>query len=171
MLKFNPLIRYLLKKLIILSVFNQLWPISFYSTMTYQFLINYDLSVFIQLWPISFYSTMTYQFLFNYDLSVFLKECRCCDRMLVEFTTTCDFKPCSWQGVLDTTLCDKVCQWLTTSRWFSPCTLVSSFNKTDRLEITYSLLKVASNTIIPAVNFIAWCCIEYTSPEQGSNSH
>jgi hypothetical protein len=42
------------------------------------------------------------------------------DRMVVEFTTTCaisayyhkscEFEPCSWQGVLDTTLCDKVCQ-------------------------------------------------------------
>jgi hypothetical protein len=39
--------------------------------------------------------------------------------MVVGFTTTCtisayhhsfEFKPCSWQGVLDTTLCDKVCQ-------------------------------------------------------------
>jgi hypothetical protein len=27
--------------------------------------------------------------------------------------------PLRW-GVLDTTLCDKVCQWLTTGRWFSP---------------------------------------------------
>ena len=44
-----------------------------------------------------------------------------CDHMLVGFTTTCainayqrlscEFEPCSWQGVLDTTLCDKVCQW------------------------------------------------------------
>jgi hypothetical protein len=37
----------------------------------------------------------------------------------------------------------------TAGQWFSLCTLVSSFNKTDRLEITESLLKVASNTIIP----------------------
>jgi hypothetical protein len=28
----------------------------------------------------------------------------------------------SWRGVLDTTLYDKVCQWLTTGRWFSPGT-------------------------------------------------
>jgi hypothetical protein len=27
---------------------------------------------------------------------------------------SCEFKFCSWQGVLDTTLCDKVCQWLVT---------------------------------------------------------
>ena len=34
---------------------------------------------------------------------------------------------------LDTTLCDKVCQWLSTGRWFSPNTLVSSSNKTDHM--------------------------------------
>jgi 5-formyltetrahydrofolate cyclo-ligase len=41
-------------------------------------------------------------------------------RMVVEFTTTCaivayhhlssEFEPHSWRGVLDKTLCDKVCQ-------------------------------------------------------------
>jgi hypothetical protein len=34
------------------------------------------------------------------------------------------------RGVLDTILCDKVCQWLATGRWFSPSTPVSSTNKT-----------------------------------------
>jgi hypothetical protein len=34
--------------------------------------------------------------------------------------------------VLDTTLCDKVCQWLAASQWFSTVTLVPSTNKTDR---------------------------------------
>jgi hypothetical protein len=34
-----------------------------------------------------------------------------------------------------------------TSRWFSPGTLVSSTNKTDRHDITEILLKVALNTI------------------------
>ena len=33
------------------------------------------------------------------------------------------------RGVLDTTSCDKVCQWLPTSRWFSPGTPVYSTNK------------------------------------------
>ena len=46
-----------------------------------------------------------------------------------------------------TTLCDKVCQWLAASRWFSPCTPVSSSNKTDCHDITEILLKVALNTI------------------------
>ena len=35
------------------------------------------------------------------------------------------------RGVLDTTLCDKVCQWLATGRWFSPSTPVSSTNTTN----------------------------------------
>ena len=48
------------------------------------------------------------------------------------------------QGVLDTSLYDKVCQWLATGQWFSP---VSSTNKTDCHDITEKLLKVSLNTI------------------------
>jgi hypothetical protein len=51
------------------------------------------------------------------------------------------------RGVLDTTLCDKVCQWLAAGQWFSPGTAVSSTNKTDRQDITEILLKMALNTI------------------------
>jgi len=51
------------------------------------------------------------------------------------------------RGVLDTTLCDKVCQWHATGWWFSPGTPVSSTNKTDRHDLTGLLLKVALNTI------------------------
>jgi hypothetical protein len=51
------------------------------------------------------------------------------------------------RGVLDTTLCDKICQWLATGRWFSPGTPVSSTNKTDRHDITEILLKVAQSII------------------------
>ena len=50
--------------------------------------------------------------------------------------------PLRW-GVRDTTLCDKVCQWLTAGRWFSPGTSVSSTNKTNRHDITEILFKVA----------------------------
>jgi len=46
-----------------------------------------------------------------------------------------------------TTLCDKVCQWLTTGQWFSSGPPSSSANKTDRHDITELLLKVALNTI------------------------
>ena len=47
--------------------------------------------------------------------------------------------------LLNTTLCDKVCQWLATGRLFSPGTPVSSTNCHDKAEI---LLKVALYTII-----------------------
>jgi hypothetical protein len=45
------------------------------------------------------------------------------------------------RGVLDTTLCDKVCH------WFSPGTPVSSANKTECHDITEIWLIVALNTI------------------------
>ena len=51
------------------------------------------------------------------------------------------------RNVLDTTLCDQVCQWLAACRWLSPGTPVSSTNKIDRHDITEILLKVALNTI------------------------
>ena len=47
------------------------------------------------------------------------------------------------RGVLVTTLCDKVCQWLAAGRWFSPGTPVSPPIKLTATEI---LLKGASNT-------------------------
>ena len=46
-----------------------------------------------------------------------------------------------------TILCDKVCQWLATGRWFSLDPLVSSTNKSDCHDITEILLKVVLNTI------------------------
>jgi len=61
-------------------------------------------------------------------------------------TKVVSFEPCSWGGVLVTTLCDKVCQWLATGRWISPGTPVSSTNKTYLHDITEILLKVALNT-------------------------
>jgi hypothetical protein len=77
--------------------------------------------------------------------------------MVVRFITTCaisayhhlscEFESRSWRGVLDTTLCDEVCQWLVTGR-FNPGTPVSSITKADRHDITEILLKVALNTII-----------------------
>jgi hypothetical protein len=85
------------------------------------------------------------------------------DHMIVGFPTTCaisayhhwscEFESCSSKGVLGTTLCDKVCQWLATGRWFSPGTLVSSTNKADRHNTTEVLLKVALNTITLTLNF------------------
>jgi hypothetical protein len=58
------------------------------------------------------------------------------------------------QGILDTTLCDKACQWLATGQWFSLDTPVSPTNKTDYHDITEILVKVALNTI---KTFYTWC--------------
>jgi hypothetical protein len=79
------------------------------------------------------------------------------DRMVVEFTIIyaistyhhwwCEFESRSGRGPRYTTLCDKVCQWLATGRWFSPGPPISFTNKTDRHDITKILLKVALNTI------------------------
>ena len=51
------------------------------------------------------------------------------------------------RGVLDTPLCDKVCQWLATGQWFSSGTPISSTNKTCHHDIAEILLKVALITI------------------------
>jgi len=81
------------------------------------------------------------------------------DHMVVGFTTTCaistyyhfscELESHSWRDVLDTTLCDKICPWLTAGWWFSPDTPdpVSSTNKTDHQDIIDILLKVVLNTI------------------------
>jgi hypothetical protein len=53
-----------------------------------------------------------------------------------------------------TTLCDKVCQWLATGRWFSP---VSSTNKTDCHDITEILFKMMLNTIKQTNKHVSHC--------------
>jgi hypothetical protein len=73
--------------------------------------------------------------------------------MVVGFTTTCafsayhhlscEFEHSSLRGVLDTTLCYKVCQWLATGWWFSLGAPVSC------IDITEILLKVELYTINP----------------------
>jgi hypothetical protein len=49
------------------------------------------------------------------------------------------------RGLLDTTLCDKVCQWLAAGRWISPGTPGSSTNKTEIL-----LVALNANTLTPS---------------------
>ena len=57
-----------------------------------------------------------------------------------------------------TALCDKVCQWLSPGRWFSPDPPVSSINKTDRHDITEILLKHhQTNNIFSHI----FCCFVY----------
>jgi hypothetical protein len=48
-----------------------------------------------------------------------------------------------------TKLCDKVCQWVATGRWYSLGPPISSSNKTDTHDLADILLKVALNTIKP----------------------
>jgi hypothetical protein len=50
-------------------------------------------------------------------------------------------------AVLDTTLCDQVCQWLSAGWWFTQSTPVSSTTKTDHHDIAEILLEVGLNTI------------------------
>ena len=77
------------------------------------------------------------------------------DHMVVGFTTTyaisacrhCEFDSRSGNGVLDTTLCEQVCQWVVAGGWFSLGTPVVSTKKTDRHGITEILLKVALDAI------------------------
>jgi hypothetical protein len=59
---------------------------------------------------------------------------------------------------VDTTLYDKVCQWLATGCWFSLGTSVSFTNKTDCHDITDLLLKVALNTKHHKPNHIDVLC-------------
>ena len=65
----------------------------------------------------------------------------------VSITTNVWVRTSFRRDVLDTILCDKVCQWLEAGRWFSPGTPVSSTNKTDRHDIANILLKVTLNNI------------------------
>jgi hypothetical protein len=63
-----------------------------------------------------------------------MRSCHGHNRLVVGFTTTyvinayyhkgCEFESRTWRGVFNTILCDKVCQWLATGRWFSPGNLV-----------------------------------------------
>ena len=73
------------------------------------------------------------------------------DRMVVGFKTTYAISAyqhhrCT-KGVLNTTLYDKVWNWLVAGRWFSLGTLISTINKTDHQDIIEILLKVTLNTI------------------------
>ena len=67
--------------------------------------------------------------------AIYIQTCPSC----FEF----NYRTPSCRGVLDTPLYDKLCQSLSTGRWFSLGTPVSS----DNHDVTELLLKVAFNTI------------------------
>ena len=75
----------------------------------------------------------------------------------IHWFASLSFEP-SW-GVLNTILCDKVCQWLVAGWWFSLGTLVSSTNKTNHHDITEIFLKVVLNTITPPL--VAILCYDF----------
>ena len=85
-----------------------------------------------QSWPLS-YGSRIYNYLCNQCLSPL--------RLWVQILLG--------RGVLDTILCDKVCQWLVACRRFSPGIRVSSTIKIDCDDIAEILLKVVLNTITP----------------------
>ena len=72
------------------------------------------------------------------------------------------------RGVLNTTLCDTVCQWLAAGRWFSPGTRVFSINKTDHHDISEILLKEALNTINTLKT--KWYCSSFWGGRRGQGS-
>jgi hypothetical protein len=88
--------------------------------------------------------------------------------ILCVYTLLCQHSPLAWwvripfrRGALDTTLWDKVCQWLAVGRWFSPGTPVSSTNKTDGHDITEILLRVVLNTINQPIEKTTMCTTIY----------
>jgi hypothetical protein len=62
-----------------------------------------------------------------------------CNHWLSPLTLWVQILP--WRGVIDTTLCDKVCQWLATGQWF-----FSGSSGFLRHNLTEILLKVVLNT-------------------------
>ena len=73
------------------------------------------------------------------SIKLFIATCAC-------HHLSYEFEPFPWRGVLDTTLCDKVC-YRATGWWFSIGTHVSSTNKNDHHDIAELSLKVAVNII------------------------
>jgi hypothetical protein len=75
-------------------------------------------------------------------------------RMVVGFPITdvisayyhysCEFESRSWRGVLDTTLCDKVCQQLATGRWFlrfpPPIKLTADIKRNILLRVALNII-------------------------------
>jgi hypothetical protein len=73
-----------------------------------------------------------------------------CGRWIYNYLwNQCEFESRSWQGVLDTTLCEMI-----VAGWcFSPGSPLSSINKTDRHDITEILFKVVLSTLILTLFF------------------
>jgi hypothetical protein len=77
----------------------------------------------------------------SWNVSCELNEISKCLLVLCLIIISCFYQ---LRGVLDTTLCDKVCQWLAAGRWFP---WVPPASSTDCHDIAEILLKVALNTL------------------------
>jgi len=137
------LILYISRDIIRNAMSCQLYRINIYIPLS-----NNELSICLIL-------TLLYLF-FEHTYSLCLRGRRGSERMAFGFITTyviSTYQLTLWvripfkRGLLDTTLCDKVCLWLATGRWFSPGTLISSTNKTNWHDIAEILLKVVLNSI------------------------
>ena len=87
----------------------------------------------------------------NFSMHIINKG-RCShNRMVVGFTSTyvISGQHRSWRGVLDTTICDHVCQLLTAGQQVTLSTPDSSANKSDRHDMAEILLKVVLSNNSP----------------------
>ena len=115
------------------------------------------------------FSDFGFIFLFTYKFWTH----RLHDCMVVRFATSCaisayhhlscEFKSRLWEGVLNTTLCEKFVSDSATGWWFSQ---VSSTNKTDCHDLTEILLKMALNiitlTLLTNLSFpLSWFSLFY----------
>jgi hypothetical protein len=80
--------------------------------------------------------------------------------------------PFRW-GILNTTLCDKVCQWLAAGRWFSP---VSSTNKTWPPRYNWNIVESGvkhhdPNTITLNIHFSYWFRVTVNLKGTDVNEH
>jgi hypothetical protein len=80
-----------------------------------------------------------------------------CDQRLSPLTLRIWIPP--RRGALDTTLRDKVCQWLAAGRWFSLGSPVFSTKTTDRHDIGELLLNVALSTITLTITHSKQICV------------
>ena len=131
-----------------------LWPVPQHGTRLYgKVLVVHLFSVLCLILPVSLYFPFSIVFSNisgNYFLLYVIWRCffyRCSDFAYYTISMTSWVRTPPRRGAIDTTLCDKVCQWLAAGRRFSLGTPDSSTNKTDCHDITETLLKVALNTI------------------------
>jgi hypothetical protein len=66
--------------------------------------------------------------------------------------------------VLDTTLCDKVCQSLAAGRWFSPGTPVTSINKTKNLLLSQYIFSLSPLNKVRNLHVTCVATFSKTSP-------